>query len=410
MLILRIGTSAESKASAKNLIHNSFIDISIKNWDKNSTLKLNNDFMIQRYGFEISKYDRDCFLTHYTSWQTFEQSDEKYCLILEDTTSVNSFNDDFFDKMQILLEENKDWDIFFPFDYTNGIDDKRLSIGYILGYHWGSDAYFISKKGVSKLLKIQEIKQPVDEEILYLSLTEDLEVYYKDTQLFNFNNNWPKEKSRKNAIRNGLFNSNVWTKESKEKIISLISEVSGLAEMAHLDLALADGSLLGYIRHNGIMPWDDDVDFCIDIRFLNSFKYFIEKNSMLKTKTSPWGATDVPYLKIWDESGKSIEGHSHKWPFVDVWPYYHLNNEIVFPHGKKYPFDIFYPFSNVQFEGSSLKLQSHPQKCLDILYSDWRTSILVFPWNHQEEKNINIPLRLEIDIDNKGRMLEDISE
>lgn len=409
MLVLKLITSFESTTLTKNKSNESFINIFLQDSDEINVLTLNYDFMKQKYGFPISKYECDCFLTHYTAWQTFFQSEEKYCLVLEDTTNIISPNDEVINEIQSLLDNIPDWDVFFPFDPTIGNENIKPSIGYVLGYPWGSDAYFISKKGITKLLQIREIKQPVDEEILSLSLTEELEIYYEDIQMFTFTRNTHRHVIRRNAIKDAIFNYNLWTEESKKKAVSLIDDVSKLAKLANLDLVLADGSLLGYIRHNKIMPWDDDVDFSIDGRFIDFFKSYIDEHSNLKTKNSEWGTSEVPYLKIWDENGKEIPGHTHKWPFIDVWPYMHLGDEIVFPHGNKYPADLFYPLSCTDFEGSTFKLPSHPLDYLDILYSDWRTNIQVYFWRHQEEQATNIPLNLDIVVDKYGKMIPDKS-
>lgn len=406
MLIFKIKTQSTVNKILKSCSHASFVDLSMQSWHEDGPLKLNTEFMQKRYGFTISEYDRDCFLTHHIAWQEFKKKNEEYCLIFEDTATINLCDVKLFDEILNLLKENQDWDIFFPFDRTNTIDRKKPVIGYILGYPWGSDAYFITRKGVDKLLEIQEIKQPVDEEILNLLLAGKLEVYYKNTELFSFTDNNVREKRRKDSIKNALFNSNIWTVENKEKAIALISKVSSLAKEAQLDLVLSDGSLLGFIRHGGIMPWDDDIDFAIDHRFIDFFKSYIENHSNLKTKLSKWVISEFNYLKIWDENGQNIDGHLHKWPFIDIWPYFQTDTEIIFPHGKKYAINIFYPFSDIEFEGSVFKLLSSPLQYLDILYPDWRTNIQIFAWNHQKECGNNILLNLEIAVDDQGRILQ----
>lgn len=48
--------------------------------------------------------------------------------------------------------------------------------------------------------------------------------------------------------------------ELKEILLSLMDEIHEICEKRNLRYYLAGGTLIGAVRHNGFIPWDDDID------------------------------------------------------------------------------------------------------------------------------------------------------
>lgn len=373
-----------------------------------SQLSLDDNYMFTKYGFHLSDYECDQFHTHFEIWKTFKKSDAPFCMIISENTSLKLSAGFHLKKLKETLTKDQNWDIYFPFEKSEVEDENKFEFGYLLGCYWGLHAYFVSRKGVDKLLNIETIQIPLDEEILTRSILGDLDVFCEEIDCFDFQENLSQKKARDLAIRDAIFGSKAWTTENKQRICNLMKMISDLAIQNKVDLILSDGSLLGQIRHGGIMPWDDDVDLAIDKSEYYNFSSLLTKETSLKHDIFHWGSDNTAYCKIWIDNGQSIPGYTHKFPFVDIWFFIETEDQIIFDTGTVFDKNIYYPLSDTIFEGIRFKLPIESKKCLDVLYKNWDTKIQVFPWSHQDEQNSVTPLSYDIEVDDAGRILAKI--
>lgn len=72
--------------------------------------------------------------------------------------------------------------------------------------------------------------------------------------------------------------------ESKSIMIDIVKDIDAFCRKEGIDYSLAEGSLIGAVRHHGIIPWDDDIDILMlrdnYERFCNLYKsekYVLQK-------------------------------------------------------------------------------------------------------------------------------------
>lgn len=52
-------------------------------------------------------------------------------------------------------------------------------------------------------------------------------------------------------------------KEYDSRLIEVLKAFVDICDTHGLKYVLGYGSVLGVVRHNGIIPWDDDIDVCM---------------------------------------------------------------------------------------------------------------------------------------------------
>ena len=129
----------------------------------------------------------------------------------------------------------------------------------------------------------------------------------------------------KDEIRSGFLvttdRKKIWNKE-----IELLMEVDRICKKYDIKYFAVDGTMLGCARHNGFIPWDDDIDVAMMrpdyMQFIEvapkeiKDSYFLQ-NAYTDTRIMNWS-------KLMDETTSAIEDweayDTHQGVFVDVFP------------------------------------------------------------------------------------------
>ncbi len=111
--------------------------------------------------------------------------------------------------------------------------------------------------------------------------------------------------------------------ECKERQILVLEKIDAFCKAHHLKYVLAFGTLLGAIRHNGYIPWDDDIDIMMPRADYDQFceQFTSDGAKLLCTETM----SDYPYpfAKVIDSNTVLYEMGSNAIElgiYIDVFP------------------------------------------------------------------------------------------
>lgn len=111
--------------------------------------------------------------------------------------------------------------------------------------------------------------------------------------------------------------------------LEILKEVDRICKKHHINYYMAEGSLLGTMRHNGFIPWDDDLDIMMLRKDYEKFlqvapneinkRYEVQHSTTIKNYWSP-------FIKIRDlkdcEYKQAHIAHltTHNGPLLDIFP------------------------------------------------------------------------------------------
>lgn len=133
-------------------------------------------------------------------------------------------------------------------------------------------------------------------------------------------------------------------KEMQNILIDDLKVFHDFCEQYQIHYCLAYGTLLGAIRHQGCIPWDDDIDVMMPrrdyLKFLSLAPKYFNKNYFIQTPESDshYNLLHIP-LKIRNKRTTLIEEpHKkyHQGSFIDIFPFDYIgDDEKVFSALKK---------------------------------------------------------------------------
>jgi phosphorylcholine metabolism protein LicD len=190
-----------------------------------------------------------------------------------------------------------------------------------------------------------------------------------------------------------------------EKIYKMVYEVTRLMDTHEINYWAEGGTLLGAVRHSGIIPWDEDADLQIldtDEHKIVGLGKSLDKSGYEITKTW-WG------YKIFPKDGKTVVSEKNKdilydWKFpgLDIFVVTVQENDsghqvLRYKYTSKYPevrelfdrcwsyYKDIFPLKKYKFGSFEINGPNNPYTYLNACYgNDW-FNVAFMQYNHESE-------------------------
>jgi len=119
-------------------------------------------------------------------------------------------------------------------------------------------------------------------------------------------------------------------------MLEMLIEFDAICKKHRLQYWLDSGTLLGAVRHQGFIPWDDDIDLSMPIedytKFLDIARAELSNNIFLQTSQTDKNFK-FDYIKLRSNKARIVEFHEkdkkinyHQGVFVDIFPMLTIEN------------------------------------------------------------------------------------
>lgn len=131
--------------------------------------------------------------------------------------------------------------------------------------------------------------------------------------------------------------------EVQQEAIEILKQVSDICEKLNIEYFLAYGTLIGAIRHEGFIPWDDDIDIMMPRNDYDRLcEYFVQNDNLIGDLKwfSPETNKDYPYMIARISSMKYVIDTDNEKPsglglFIDVYPLDGMGDDLELAKKRK---------------------------------------------------------------------------
>lgn len=187
----------------------------------------------------------------------------------------------------------------------------------------------------------------------------------------------------------------------KPLAVELLKTTISMLDQYGIEYFLISGTLLGYVRHRDIIPWDDDIDLIVDRKILTMLPEIEKTHTELLISTRGDWIVKVSRkdgLPIPPERINSEYTQNYTFPFIDMFTFINgdtsntgdtlntrANNTIEF-FNRSWKTNKFFPAKIVSFLGFYVKIPHDPYYFLNINYGpDYMRLCKSKTWDHRNE-------------------------
>lgn len=113
--------------------------------------------------------------------------------------------------------------------------------------------------------------------------------------------------------------SSIESKQLKNAILNIFKDVAALCDKHGLTYMMAGGTCLGTVRHQGFIPWDDDLDIMMPRQDYDRLIRLLENGELGDryeyTYPNAHNDANTVFLKIFRKDSKDVEIHNVATPF-----------------------------------------------------------------------------------------------
>jgi lipopolysaccharide cholinephosphotransferase len=191
----------------------------------------------------------------------------------------------------------------------------------------------------------------------------------------------------------------------------LMMQVDRIFKEHHIHYWATCGTLLGAVRHHGMVPWDDDLDLDMmeeEISRLEGLRGVLAEHGL-----ALYYRPDFGFYKIYPINGtpitkdETLEVYPWKFPFVDIFPMTDVNGKIdyarrawkeVFPREYFLPEDVLPPCIELSFGPMTIPVPSHYLGYLTQMYGEDWNRVAYVQFSHRNESGLK---KVKVDLQNR---------